>query len=214
MKRQLCILLIFNLGFVLTAMSQTSNSNFLFKEYQEAKIFFTGGVVSNEKVNYNVKDKDLYYIDRSDGDEKIVTNPENIRVIKIEDRTFLLVKGSLQEVLPTTPPIYVEYLPKVQTKAQNAGYGSTSQTSAISSYSMGRQGELILESKELETTGLNNCYWVERNGDKKKFTNFTQFMKIYSKHKKVLDEHIKTNDINFNNVGDIVNLCLYAESLN
>ena len=100
MKRQLCILLIFNIGFVLTAMSQTSNPNFLFKEYQEAKIFFTGGVVSNEKINYNVKDKDLYYIDRSDGDEKIVTNPENIRVIKIEDRTFRLVKGSLQEVLP------------------------------------------------------------------------------------------------------------------
>ena len=208
------MLIIFNIAFVLTAMSQQKRSEFLFKDYQEATIYFFGNFVSKEKVNYNVMARELYYIDRIDGEEKIVSNSEDIRIIKTDNRTFILVKGRLQEVLPTTPPIYVEYLPKVQTKAQNAGYGSTSHTSAITSYSMGQQGVLVHESKELETTGFSNFYWIERSGDKKKFTNFNQFLKIYSKHKKVLDEHIKTNKIDFNDIEEIINLCLYAESLN
>ena len=214
MRRKIYLLLVFNIGFVLTVMSQQKGSDFLFKEYQEAELYFPNGSFSSEKINYNVIERELYYIDRNDGDEKIVLNAENIRVIKIDKRNFILVKRRLREVLPTTPSIYIEYLPKVQNKAQNAGYGSTSQTSSISSYSMGQQGVLIPIGKESETTGFNNCYWIEKNGDKKKFINFKQFLKIYPKHNKVLYGHIKTSDIDFNNIEEIVNLCLYAESLN
>ena len=214
MRRQLCVLLIFNIGFVLTVMSQQKGPEFLFRESQDAKVYFLDGSFSNEKINYNVRGNELYFIDKSDGFEKIVSSTEKIRVIKVDNRNFILVKGHLQEVLPTTPPIYVEYLAKIQTKAQNAGYGSTSQTSSITSYSIGQQGLLAPEAKEIEAMGFNYNFWIEKNGSKKQFSNFRQFLKIYSKHKNVLDEYIKSNNIEFNNIEGIVNLCLYAESLN
>ena len=195
-------------------MSQKIQSDFLFEEYQEATISYIGGYSSNEKINYNVKDKDLYFIDDNDGYEKIVLNTERIRVIKIDNRAFVIVNKNIQEVLPTNPSIYVEYLAKVKLKAHDAGYGTKSETSAISAYTMGSQGQLIPEGNKVETTGLKYFYWIEKNGNKEKFTSFKQFLKLYSKHKKVLDKHIKTNKINFNDIEGVVNLCLYAESLN
>jgi hypothetical protein len=214
MGKQLYLLIIFIVVFSLPTMSQKKHSDFLFEKYQEATIYFIGGSLSNEKVNYNVKDRELYYLDREDGSEKIVINTEKIRALKIDNRNFIMVKRRLQEVLPTTPPIYVEYLAKVKPEALNAGYGTTSETASISPYSLNNSGELSQDGRKMETIGLNNEYWIEKNGKKEKFTSFKQLLKIYSKHKKVLDDHIKTNKINFNDIEGIVNLCLYAESLN
>ena len=214
MKRQFFLFLIFIIGFVSTAISQQVNPDFLFGEFQDAVISFSNGTFSNEKINYNVRYKELHYIDRSDASEKIISNAEIIRVIKIGNRSFVLTKGSLQEILPTTPPIYVEYLPKTQAKAKDAGYGSTSQTSDISSYSIGQKNSFIPDANKLETVGFSKCYWIEKSGDKKKFINFKQFLNIYSKHKVVLNEHIKKNKIEFDDAQMIIDLCLYAESLN
>jgi len=213
MGRQLYLFLIFNIVFVLTAISQKENSDFLFDEYKEATIYFSSVSFTNEKVNYNTMDRELYYIDKSDGLIKIVMDMLSIRVIKIDNRTFLPSKSGLQELLNATPPIYVEYLAKVQTKAQNAGYGSTSQVSAITTYSAAQNGLFVPDGKKMEQIGFSNCYWIEQNGKKKRFANFKQLLKIYPKHKGILDGHIKENIIDFNDTQKIVELCIYAESL-
>ena len=214
MTLRLSIFLIINIVFVLPAMSQRDNSEFLFKDFQNASIYYSTGSYSNEKINYNVKDNDLYYVDKNDGLEKIVINVESILIIKIDNRNFILVKGHLQEVLQTTPPIYIEYSAKMHTKAQNSGYGTTSQTAAITPYAVGPQGIWVPEGKRLEIKGFENNYWIERKGVKKKFVNFNQLLKLYPDNKNVLKEYIKKNQTDFNNVEDIVNFCLYAESLN
>ena len=93
MGRQLYLFLIFNIVFVLTAISQKENSDFLFDEYKEATIYFSSVSFTNEKVNYNTMDRELYYIDKSDGLIKIVMDMLSIRVIKIDNRTFLPSKS-------------------------------------------------------------------------------------------------------------------------
>jgi len=215
MRQKLCLSLIFTIGIVLTAFSQQEPSGFLFTEYQDAQVY-VAGTFSNEKVNYNVMDKQLYYIDQRDGLVRIVDNMSRIRIIKMDNRNFIPVpSGGLQEALPTTPPIFVEYLPKVKRKGQQVGYGGTSElTSTNASHYLGREGYILPEKQDIVATSLYNCYWIEKNGKKKKFANFKQFVKIYPENKAILDEYIKMNNVEFNNSEEIVKLCLYAESLN
>ena len=214
MKRQLYFLLIFSIGFVTTVMSQQGSSGFLFDDFRDAAIYFTNGSSASGKVNYNVTEKELYYIDNSDGMVKIIADKENIRIIKFDDRSFIREKGGLQEVLPTNPSIYIEYFPKVKTKASDVGYGMKSDISSTSAYSyLGQRGYLIPESQKQETYGFNHRYWIDKDGDKKQFVTFKQLLKMYPKYKTELEDIIKTKSIDFNDVEGVVNLCLYAEGL-
>jgi len=215
MRQLLYILfIILNTLLVPTVMAQDESDAFLFNEFKEASIYFSYNSISVEKVNYNVREKVLYFFDREDSVIKVASNTEQIKLIKVDNRNFILVKGALQEVLPTTPPIYVEYVIKVQTKAKDVGYGTKSQTASATSYTIvGQGGYLMPDFQKMEIKGFYNHYWIERNGDKKKFTSFKQLLKLYPKHKKILEGSIKDSNIDFNDVEAIVNLCLYAESL-
>ena len=215
MRRQLFLFFIFNIGFALTAMSQQDGSGFIFDEFKDATIYLSGGSSATEKVNYNTMSKELYFLDQSDGYAKIVSDMERIRIVRVDNRNFIPVREGMHEVLPTTPPIYVEYLPKVQKKGQQVGYGGTSQlTSTNTSTYFDNQAFILPEKSDMEAKSFYNCYWIEQHGKKKKFANFKQFLKIYPKKKDELDEHIKTNNIDFNDARGIADLCLYAESLN
>ena len=215
MLRRLYLLLIISIGFVMTTMSQQLDlSGFIFGEFEEATIYLAGGATTNEKVNYNTVDKELYYVDRSDGYVRIVTNMEQIRAVKVKDRTFVPVHRGIQEILPTTPSIYVEFLPNIQKKGQQVGYGGTSQlTSTNVTPSMGLGSYILPDKLDVEANGFFNCYWIEQNGKKKKFANFKQLMKIYPKHKVVLEDQISKNSIEFNDSKGVANLCLFAEEL-
>ena len=215
MGKKLYIMLIF-IGIVFTVASQEEPSGFLFREFKDAKIYIASSY-TEAKVNYNVMDKQLYYLDTKDRTVKIVDNMMRIQIVKFDNRNFIPVpSGGLQEVLPTTPPIYIEYFPKVKRKGQQVGYGGTSELTSSTSpnYLFGRNGYILPDKQELEVTRVTNCYWIEKNGKKKKFANFKQLVKIYPGNKTVLDEYIKTNNVDFNNAEEIVNLCLYAENLN
>ena len=216
MRQKLCFLLIFNIGIVLTATPQEESSGFLFSEFKEAQVYIAG-TYSNEKVNYNVLDKQLYYVDQRDGLVRIVDDMSRIKIIRVDNRNFIPVSsGGIQEALPTTPSIFVEYLPRVKRKAQQVAYGGTSEITSTtpSTYMLARDGFILPEKSDLEATSVYNCYWIEKNGKKKKFANFKQLMKIYPANKTILDEYIEKNNVDFNNKEEIVKLCLYAESLN
>lgn len=217
MKRFRGILwLLVSIGFVPVMIAQDKDpaAGFLFEEYQDAIIHFKGGLRSAEKVNFNLIDNHLYFIDSNDGYEKIVTETGNIGIIKVGDRNFIKEKDGFLEVMPVTPPIYVQYRVRGKRKAPETGYGGRSETAAVTSYSEYRDGSYYrLKEAEIEVTSRSHCYWIERKGQKKKFADFKQFLKLYSTHKNVLEEYIRSNQIDFEDVQAIVNLCLYAESL-
>ena len=216
MGHKFCLFLIIIFGIVMSATSQEETSGFLFREFQDAQVY-VAGAYSDEKVNYNVMDKQLYYVDKRDGLVRIIDDLSRVRIIKINNRNFIPVSsGGLQEVFPTNPPIYVEYFPRVKRKSQSVGYGGTSELTSKSNNSLlfGRDGFAFPEKSDMEATSVYNCYWIEKNGKKKKFTNIKQFLKIYPENKTILDEYIKMKKIDFNDKEEIVKLCLYAENLN
>ena len=213
MKRFIIILFFYGTVFIRVDAVQ-KNAYYMFEEFQDAIVYFQGGIRSQAKVNYNLMDGIIYFIDQEDGLVKIVTNVDKITVIKIGERNFITVKGGIQEVMPTTPPIYVQYRVKTKMKAQKGAYGTVTETSSITTYSGIQDGKSYgIQEREFEATGRYNMYWIEKNGKKIQFLDLKQFLKIYPKHKDALDSYIKSNSIDFNETNTIVALCLYAENL-
>ncbi|MDH6311016.1 hypothetical protein M2451_003905 [Dysgonomonas sp. PFB1-18] len=214
MKRILFTLLIWT-GFISLALSQENLSGYLFDSYKEAIVHFKGNLQSNERVNYNLLDGKLYFIDRQDNKIKVVSDVDKIAFVKVGDRSFLLDGDGMKEVVSTSPLIYAKYNAKGRKKPSKAAYGGTSQVSSSTSYAELRDGgsHAFLKSDEIEIHSHHNEYWIEKDGKKRKFTQFKQFIKIYSAHKEQLEQYIKDNNINFEDVKAIIELCRYAEGL-
>ena len=214
MKRLSIIFIIFNVVLIPTIEAQ-ENTLFLFEEFQDAFVYFKGGVRSKDRINYDLVNGKIYFIDREDGSIKIASGTNDIIVLKVGERNFIPTKDGVQELMPTTPPIYVQYKVKMKMKAQKGAFGIESETSAITSYSeVSNSGTSFkLKGHEWEILNRYNSYWIEKSGKKRKFIDFKQFLKIYPKHKDKINEYIKVNSIDFNNAKEIVDLCLFAESL-
>lgn len=214
MKKILFTLLIWG-GFSMLTSSQEKLLGYLFDDYKDATVHFKGNQQSNEKVNYNLLDGKLYFIDRQDNRIKVVSDVDKIAFVKVGDRSFLLDGDGMKEVVSTSPLIYVKYNAKSRKKPSKAAYGGTSQVSSSTSYAELRDGgsHAFMKNDEIEIHSHYNEYWIEKGGKKRKFAQFKQFIKIYSKHKEQLEQYIKDNNVNFEDVKAIIELCRYAEGL-
>lgn len=190
-------------------------SEFMFEDYQDAVVHFKGLLRSNEKVNYHFASNTFYFVDKKDDRVKVLDNLDNIIIIKIGDREFIPEKDVMLEMLPTTPLIYVQYNAKTIQKAPKGAFSMTQEGASVSTYTEFRDGGTHnkLKAHDQEVKEYYNYYWIEKNNKKKVFKDFKQFLKLYPKHKTVLQEYIKENNVDFLDVKAIVDMCLYAESL-
>ena len=196
--------------------AQKTNSPYLFSDFMSAKVYFSNGRQSDEKVNYHLLSNKIRFIDRKDQQIKEVSDPQIIDSIKIGNRTFIPNpdEGWI-EILSTAPLIQVQYLVNTKTKGQIAAYGGTSELSNTKSYSAKKDNEniSIVKDVEFEVSSYYNYYWITIDGKRKQFKSFAQFLKFFPKQKDTLNQYIQDNHISFEDTEAIVKLCLYAESL-
>jgi len=192
------------------------SDGFQFAEYQEAVIHLKTNLIAREKINFNLTDGSIWFLDKADGSKKIVEDPLTIASIKIGERTFFAVNNKVQELLPCEPPLYVERKIRKSSEGATGAYGIKSQTTATTgvTHIAGSSGEHVeLKTGGVEYSDVTNTYWVEKDGKKKKFADFKQFIKLYPKSKTAIEEYVKTNKPDFNNTDDVIGLCKYAEGL-
>jgi len=216
MKRHLFLLL--NLLIVLSpSFAQKENSQYLFKEFQEAFIYFKSGMISKAEINYNFLTKSfLFYDPLKDNKLMEIAGQENILVVKVGDRSLFVNSGKISELVQVEPHVLVEYQGYIKEKGKNAGYGGKSETAAIQSYSTVQLDGIThaLEQEEAYTVArITKRYQIEKEGKKKFFSNSKTFLKIFPEHKKPLANYIADNKINFNSIDEVVLLVNYAISL-
>lgn len=215
MKQYLLILsLIFST--IIVSAQNKQESPYLFDGFQEAVIFFKDGSQFHEKMNYHLLVEKFYFIDRADNKVKVLSNPQDIQVIKFGNRVFYTEGDKGVEVLPTNPVLYVQYKGNMRKEATKGAYGQPTETSSVRTYGgtySGRGEHYDFSPEKLILGSRYNVYWLERKGKKKAFKNFKQFMKLYSGHKEELEQFINDNHVDFNDVQQITMLCIHAESL-
>jgi len=199
-----------------TNKAQKTNSPYLFDDFESAKVYFSNGRQSDEKVNYHLLSNKIRFIDHKDQQIKEVSDTKIIDSIKIANRVFIpnADEGWI-EIISTSPLIQVQYFVKPKTKGQVAAYGGSSELTSTKSYSEMRDNGTIsqLKEQEFEVASYYNYYWIMKDGKRKQFKSLAQFLKLYPKQKDTLNQYIQDNHINFEDTRAIVKLCLYAENL-
>lgn len=213
---------IFLLAFFLFASSicraqsdENKISPYLFEKFMPADVFFKDGSRYKETMNYNLLTNKFCFLEKANNKIQEVTNPEDILSVKIDGRVFYQENNYAIEVLPTNPPLFVQYKVHIRKEADRGGYGSTSETTAIRTYAgVNADGMRYDFSAEALIVGKRyQHYWLEKNGKRKAFKSFKQFLKLYSAHKEVLKRFIEENDLKFDCVDHVKMLCIHAESL-
>lgn len=196
------------------SFSQTK-SPYLFSDFSEGQITYKNGQYTIEKVNFNLIDGNLYFIDKKDKELKIASPIEQIASIKVGERIFQLSGDGWIELVNEEPELYVQYKTRTRAKARKAAFEGTTTVASVSTYSDFRDGgqQSILRDDDKEITEVLHTYWLVRNGNKIRFTSFKQFVKFYPSKKDVLMQYIADKSIDFENVRAVVSLLKHAQSL-
>lgn len=190
-------------------------SPYLFEKFRPAEVFFKDGSRYKETMNYNLLTNKFCFLEKTNNKIQEVTNPEDILTVKIEGRVFYQENNYAIEVLPTNPSLFVQYKAHIRKQADKGGYGSTSETTAVRTFAgVNADGMRYDFSPEALIVGKRyQHYWLEKNGKRKAFKNFRQFLKLYPEHKTALEQFIKENQLDIDNVEHVKSLCVHAESL-
>lgn len=211
------LILFFFLGTLCTVYSQDrERSPYLFENFENAVVFFKDGSQYHEKMNYNLLVDKFFFIDRADNKVKVLSNPQDVHIIKFGNRTFYTEGSSGIEILPISPVLYVQYKGNMRKEASKGAYGMPSETTSARTYAgiNANNGQRYnFDPEKMILSSRYNIYWIEYKGKKKAFKNFKQFLKLYPKKQEELQRFIKENKVNFNDVQQISRLCIHAGSL-
>jgi len=188
---------------------------YLFDDFEAATVYFTNGKQSEEKVNYHLPSNKIRFIDRKDNEIKEVSDTQMLDRIVVGKRVFIPNpdgEGWI-EILSEKPVVQVQYFVKTKPKGKQAGFGGTSELTRTSTYQYKDGGALVMKDPEMEEIGSYSYYWIVKDGKRKQFKSFPQFVKLYPKQKVQLNQYIQDNHVNFEDAEAIVKLCIYAESL-
>jgi len=140
---------------------------------------------------------------------------ELVDTVFIKNRKFFKLNNTFIEFIYHSKfDLYAEHKCSVKQPGKPAGYGGTSETSAITSYSSYLSGGLVYELKLPNgyETKPYNYYWLKKNGGLNKFMNMRQLMKLYDDKEDLFKAYIKKNEVIFNNQESMVQLIKYLET--
>lgn len=204
----------FSLG---SSAQEKQQKRFFFKNFQDTYVYYKDGRNFCIPANYDLVKGSFVFIDKQDGDMlKLFGEQDKISKIKIGERTFLPSRFGPTEIVQTEPQFKVYYKPRLLDIGKSGGYSITSNTSATRSYShMTSYGGNIkfLDKETKYVHEIEKVYIIQKGNKEKRFSTPKQFLKLYSKNKKELQEYITKNQIDFNTIMQVLELYNYTEKM-
>ena len=210
-------LLIFSLSFT-TLFSQeydTELSHYLFPEFTQGIILRKNGIKNEALLNYNSVTEEMIF--SSKGKMLAIGDTELglIDTVFIRDRKFITLNNKFIELIYHSKfDLYAEYKCRVIPPGKPAGYGTTSQTSATTSYMSIVSGGQVYDLKLPGDYKIEpyTYYWLKKNGELNKFINMNQLKKLYNDKKNLFKAYIKKNNVKIDNQESIVQFVKYLET--
>ncbi|MFT4537509.1 MAG: hypothetical protein ACI9P5_004894 [Saprospiraceae bacterium] len=190
--------------------------HYLFLEFTPGAVLMKSGVRNEASLNYNRGTEEMIF--EKNGKKLAIAKGDvlNIDTVFIGDRKMVVVDTKLVELLDHSKwQLFIEHRCKVREKGREAGFGGTSETSAIKSHgsisAIAGLYELDLPSNfKIEPY---TQYWLGRNGDVKKFVNLKALRKQYKSKNSMFKAYVKEHDVKYDNLDDVVQLIKYLEAI-
>jgi hypothetical protein len=212
------ILITFLTFFFLQLAGQNDQRNklpqYLFPDFSPGIVIKKNGVTQKYELNYNTVTQKMVFVQEYDLFD--MTGTESIDTIVIEGRKFVPVDEVFFEVLVVAPvSLLLQHRSDLIPVGSPAGYGSTSQTSAIDNY-VGistRSGTLNLKIPDKHEIREAPTYWVVDVSNRVSFINRNQFLKAFAPDREKLEVFIKKNKVRFENPSDVADLIEYFNEI-
>jgi hypothetical protein len=189
--------------------------HYLFPEFTQGVVLMKSGTKNNALLNYNLLTEEIVFEDKGKKFSLGKEEQELVDTVFIKNRKFFKLNNTFIEFIYHSKfDLYAEHKCSVKQPGKPAGYGGTSETSAITSYSSYLSGGLVYELKLPNgyETKPYNYYWLKKNGGLNKFMNMRQLMKLYDDKEDLFKAYIKKNEVIFNNQESMVQLIKYLET--
>ncbi|MDD4778106.1 MAG: hypothetical protein PHV53_07440 [Fermentimonas sp.] len=215
MKRTTLLLtLIFLTTF--SVLSQKALSHYLFPEFTQGVVLMKSGEENPALLNYNLVTEEMLF----DQGGQILAFAEvtinNLDSVFIANRKFVLNnKNKFVEVSEGNGyKLYIEHKCRLLLPGKPAGYGGTSQTSAVDIYSSILDGGMWhkLELPDDYKIKLFNVYWIDNGSGVKEIRSERQLKRFYGKNRDLYNSFIKEHNLDFDNYESVKELIHYIES--
>lgn len=217
MKRYLFSIACVVFVFCATAQNnpEETQSPYVFPAFESGTIYFTNGDETEKKLNYNGVTEEMIYW--ADGRKLAVDNLSEIDKILIKNRLFIPSDGKFfEKISECQAGPYIRYNYRLEGPEKPSGYGSSSQTTATTSYTTLTDDKMYYELKlpaDFKVVRSSSFYFT--NGTEwAEVSNKRHAWKLYgNEHKDQIKRFVKKQKINFSATDDMVKLGEFLNGL-
>ena len=185
---------------------------YVFDQFNPGTVKLKSGKSYKQNLNYNTITNEMVFVDN--GKFVAIASPESVDTIYISDRKFIPLNNKFYEVLVTGPmPLLAELTATVSEEGTSIGYGSTTTTSATSSYqSLIRDGGAYgLKLPDGFKVTPKQEFYILKDDKLERISNERQLAKIFPDKKDVIKDFVKKTNTNFSKSEDVAALVKQLE---
>lgn len=187
--------------------------HYVFPTFIKGAVIVKSGKKTEFLLNYNKITQEM--VIEYNGEKISLSKLETADTVIIQDRVFIPMDDVFYELaLDASIPLYIQHRVKASEAGKSSGYGTTSQTGAITSSDMTMPSDFydLKLSDHYRTTDIT-IFWVKKDGSMLDFRTKKQFLKVFQDHEDELKSFIKKNKIDFKDQRDLVKLLKYCNQI-
>jgi len=196
------------------AKEQKQNiTHYLFPEFTNGVVMMKAGAMKVALLNYNALTEEMIF--ENNGVRLAVALVESIDTIFISDRKFFPLNGKFVELLYHSKyDLYAEHKCNIKDPGKPAGYGTSSQTGATSTFSSFFSGNRVYDMKLPEAYEINpyTIYWLKKDDKLIKFVSIRQLLKFFEDKSSQFKKFVKENDVSYDDQESLIKLVAFLES--
>ncbi len=207
------IFLCFNILIGFAQRNPIEVTHYVFPEFTKGIVLMKTGIRNESLLNYNSLTKEMIFLKNTT--KLALGQLETIDTVYILNRKFIPQHDHFIELIYKSKySLFVDHKCKLKDPGKPAGYGGTSQTSAISTYSTFFSGGRAYEMKLPEgyETQSSVEYWLDKDGKMNKFLSIRQLSKLFDEKESLFKAYTKKNDVDYDNQNSIVELLKYLQA--
>jgi len=216
MKRIVAVLLFSLILFSSFCQSQgVELSHYVFPDFTNGSVLMKSGQQHQALLNYNALSEEMIFVDKGTKLAISKEEKEKIDTVYIKGRKFFVLDGRFLELIYRSGyELYAEHRCDVKYPGKPAGYGGTSETSSISTYSGVYSGGILYELRLPDDFSIKPylIYWLMKDGKINKIVNLKQLNKVFGDRKDQIKEYVGSNKTDYNDIESMVGLIRYLEA--
>ncbi len=187
--------------------SDRSYLQYLYSEFTKGLVKLKTGKSQEVLLNYNMVSERMVY----EKNDKLLdlVGIEVIDTIFLQNSRFVPFGKVFYELVVDAPvSLFIQHSATIVPPGKPAGYGGTSQTSAVTIYSSisTTSGYYNLKLPSDYTVNNKPVYWIRKGYEMNSFVNVNQLLKIFPGKENDLKKFIKQNNIRLQRRDDLIRL--------